>query len=74
LFPAGAEGASPDCVLDVGSDTEGKLDGCSMPIATRRAKSGVTAKSVNRMGVVPQESRTFPSASCKVAEEISIGS
>jgi hypothetical protein len=31
------------------------------PTATKRVKSGVTARSVIRMAVIPQESRCFPS-------------
>lgn len=31
------------------------------PIATKRVKSGVTARSIIRVAVIPQESRCFPS-------------
>ena len=31
------------------------------PIATTRVKSGVTARSIIRVAVIPQESRSFPS-------------
>ena len=40
-----------------------------MPIATRRVKSGVTAKSVSRMAVGFHASLTFPLASCQTREK-----
>lgn len=57
VFPAGV----PD---SGGVVVTGGVDGVlHMPAATRLLKSGVTTRSVTRIGVSPQDSRCLPSAS-----------
>ena len=61
--PGGTEAGSPACTpLDWVASVIGGVDGHSMPTATKCLKSGVNAKSVNRMAVAPHASRIFPSA------------
>ena len=50
-------GAVAESLLGAGN-TDSLADS---PTATKRVKSGVTARSVIRMAVIPQESRCFPS-------------
>lgn len=59
------EAAAPAAAADSGGAVlAGGVDRTlHIPTATRRVKSGVTTKSVTRMGVRPHESRCLPSAS-----------
>ena len=66
LLPTkGIEDGSPaSTLLDwVTSVAGGVIDRYPMPAATKCFESGVNANSVNRTAIVPQASRTFPSAS-----------
>ena len=61
LLAADVATESPLALGNVGSFAES-------PMATKRVKSGVTARSVIRMAVIPQESRCFPSDPWTVAQ------
>lgn len=69
LGPLGADafppaGTCPACASRAGcaSPTDNVLGRWCIPTVTRRVRSGVTAKSVTRIAVVPHASRSVPSA------------